>query len=172
MTLSPRTKVVAEVFNMFDLDGSGEIELDEIARAFRTMGKLTDETREQLKAHFDFMDSDGSGAELLYVCVEQRIVKYGRSRVIFAAFWLCGTNLFVIVALRSASFIVVTLFHCVCGRLTPARTWGGGGGALHFCWVSNAPYINNCANALIHEEPNYKHRVCDSSSWVSKSFQG
>lgn len=68
MAQSPRTKVVAEVFNMFDLDGSGEIELDEIARAFRTMGKLTDETLEQLKAHFNFMDSDGSGVEL---CVER-----------------------------------------------------------------------------------------------------
>lgn len=89
-TLSPRTKVVAEVFNMFDLDGSGEIELDEIARAFRTMGKLTDETREQLKAHFDFMDSDGSGAELLYVCVEQRIVKYGRNTFVFQLFGSVG----------------------------------------------------------------------------------
>lgn len=46
---------------MFDRDGSGEIELDEIARAFKTTGKLADETRAQLKAHFDFMDSDGSG---------------------------------------------------------------------------------------------------------------
>ena len=50
-----------DVFNMFDTDGSGEIELDEIAKAFKTTGKLTDETRAQLKAHFDFMDSDGSG---------------------------------------------------------------------------------------------------------------
>ena len=51
---------------MFDRDGSGEIELDEIARAFKTTGKLTDETRAQLKAHFDFMDSDGSGT-LMYI---------------------------------------------------------------------------------------------------------
>lgn len=47
---------------MFDQDGSGEIELDEISRAFRSMGKLTDGTRAQLEAHFAFMDSDGSGA--------------------------------------------------------------------------------------------------------------
>lgn len=46
---------------MFDSDGSGEIELNEMAKAFKTTGKLTDETRAQLKAHFDFMDSDGSG---------------------------------------------------------------------------------------------------------------
>ena len=61
MSLSPRKQIVMDVFNMFDTDGSGEIELDEIAKAFKTTGKLTDETRAQLKAHFDFMDSDGSG---------------------------------------------------------------------------------------------------------------
>lgn len=59
--MSPRKQIVTDVFNMFDTDGSGEIELDEIARAFKRTGKLTDETRAQLKAHFEFMDSDGSG---------------------------------------------------------------------------------------------------------------
>lgn len=54
-----------DVFDMFDTDGSGEIEIDEMAKAFKTTGKLTDETRAQLKAHFEFMDSDGSG---VYVC--------------------------------------------------------------------------------------------------------
>ena len=63
---SPRKQIATELFNMFDRDGSGEIELDEIARAFKTTGKLTDETRAQLKAHFDFMDSDGSGT-LMYI---------------------------------------------------------------------------------------------------------
>lgn len=61
--LSPRQQIVMDVFNMFDTDGSGEIELDEIARAFKVTGKLTDETRAQLKAHFEFMDSDGSGKQ-------------------------------------------------------------------------------------------------------------
>ncbi|CAN0066456.1 unnamed protein product, partial [Hapterophycus canaliculatus] len=60
-SVSPRTQIVTDVFNMFDTDGSGEIELDEIAKAFKTTGKLTEETRAQLEAHFDFMDSDGSG---------------------------------------------------------------------------------------------------------------
>lgn len=46
---------------MFDLDGSGEIDLGEIAKAFKSTGKFTDETRAQLEAHFAFMDSDGSG---------------------------------------------------------------------------------------------------------------
>lgn len=59
--MSPRNQIVTDVFNMFDTDGSGEIELDEIAKAFKTTGKLTDHTRAQLEAHFDFMDSDGSG---------------------------------------------------------------------------------------------------------------
>lgn len=59
--VSPRAQIVTDVFNMFDTDGSGEIELDEIAKAFKTTGKLTEDTRAQLKAHFDFMDSDGSG---------------------------------------------------------------------------------------------------------------
>lgn len=62
---------------MFDTDGSGEIELDEIAKAFKTTGKLTEETRAQLKAHFDFMDSDGSGKQNfldhLSVCVNTNI---------------------------------------------------------------------------------------------------
>lgn len=62
-TSSPRKHIATELFNMFDRDGSGEIELDEIARAFKTTGKLTHETRAQLKAHFDFMDSDGSGRQ-------------------------------------------------------------------------------------------------------------
>lgn len=58
---SRKVKLLAEIFRMFDQDGSGEIELDEIARAFKSMGKLTAETRAQLEAHFAFMDSDGSG---------------------------------------------------------------------------------------------------------------
>lgn len=61
--MSPRKQIMTDVFNMFDIDGSGEIELEEIAKAFKTTGKLTDETRAQLKAHFDFMDSDGSGEQ-------------------------------------------------------------------------------------------------------------
>ncbi|CAM9143003.1 unnamed protein product [Ectocarpus fasciculatus] len=58
---SPRKQMVIDVFNMFDTDGSGEIELEEMAKAFKATGKLTDETRAQLEAHFEFMDSDGSG---------------------------------------------------------------------------------------------------------------
>ncbi|CAB1111810.1 unnamed protein product [Ectocarpus sp. CCAP 1310/34] len=58
---SPRKQIVIDVFNMFDTDGSGEIELEEMAKAFKATGKLTDETRAQLEAHFEFMDSDGSG---------------------------------------------------------------------------------------------------------------
>lgn len=55
--------MVIDVFNMFDTDGSGEIELEEMAKAFKATGKLTDDTRAQLEAHFEFMDSDGSGEE-------------------------------------------------------------------------------------------------------------
>lgn len=60
--LSREVKLLADIFRMFDLDGSGEIDLGEIAKAFKSTGKFTDETRAQLEAHFAFMDSDGSGA--------------------------------------------------------------------------------------------------------------
>lgn len=52
---------MTDVFNMFDRDGSGEIELQEITTAFNRQGKATEKTRAKVKAHFDFMDSDGSG---------------------------------------------------------------------------------------------------------------
>lgn len=66
--------MVSEMFNMFDQDGSGEIELEEIAKAFETMGKLTKETREQLKAHFEFMDRDGSGTCRHGLCIYSLVV--------------------------------------------------------------------------------------------------
>lgn len=87
MSLSPRKQIVMDVFNMFDTDGSGEIELDEIAKAFKTTGKLTSETRAQLKAHFDFMDSDGSGKQsnfdMRHTAIPCHFVVFGRHHVVY-----------------------------------------------------------------------------------------
>lgn len=53
-----------DIFRLFDKDSSGEIALEEMYQAFKKLGKMSDETRAELEAHFKFMDSDGSGERL------------------------------------------------------------------------------------------------------------